>query len=36
MMAGWFAGKLVVQRVSVHVFQHLADRLTFRSGLPLL
>ena len=35
-MAGSFAGKAIVQRVSVHAFQHLLDVLLLCSGLSLL
>ena len=35
-MAGSFAGKLVVQRMSAQTFQHLLDGLLFCSGLSLL
>lgn len=35
-MAGSFAGKLVVQRMSLHVLQHLLDGLLFCSGASLL
>ena len=35
-MAGSFAGKLVVQRMSTQAFQHLLDGLLFCSGLSLL
>jgi uncharacterized membrane protein YfcA len=35
-MVGSFAGKAVVQRVSVHAFHHLLDALLLCSGLSLL
>jgi uncharacterized membrane protein YfcA len=35
-MAGAFAGKLVVQRMSIHTFQYLLDALLLCSGLSLL
>lgn len=35
-MVGAFAGKAVVQRMSVHMFQHLLDVLLLGSGISLL
>jgi uncharacterized membrane protein YfcA len=35
-MAGSFAGKLVVQRMRLHIFQHLFDGLLLCSGLSRL
>ncbi len=35
-MAGAFAGKAIVQRMSFHAFQHVLDALLFCSGLSLL
>jgi hypothetical protein len=35
-MAGAFAGKLVVQRLSIHTFDHLLDALLLLSGLSMI
>jgi len=35
-MAGTFVGKSIVQRMSVHVFQHLLDLMLLCSGLTLI
>jgi uncharacterized membrane protein YfcA len=35
-MAGAFAGKAVVQRMSIGVFQHVLDGLLLCSGLALM
>jgi hypothetical protein len=35
-MAGTIVGKLVVQRMSLHVFQYVLDGLLFCSGVSLL
>ncbi len=35
-MAGSFVGKAIVQRMSIHTFQHLLDALLLCSGLSLL
>ncbi len=35
-MAGAFVGKAIVQRMSIHTFQHVLDAMLFCSGLSLL
>jgi uncharacterized membrane protein YfcA len=35
-MAGSFAGKAIVTRISVHAFHHVLDALLLVSGLSLL
>jgi uncharacterized protein len=35
-MAGAFAGKLVVQRLSIHTFEHLLDAVLLLSGLSMI